>query len=376
MDRRHFLTRAFQGLAVSATSLRASRAKADAADYRFLSACFGRGNNVAAAGGFETAMLDQQGRVIMHGALAMRAHEIALHPAKAMCLAVGRQPGRHSTMIDLATGRPLFDLALAADHEFNGHAVFLGDGAELVAIEEHVETSVGRLSFYDSATGQWRRAWSSHGIEPHEVLLDVTRHRLIVANGGILQRHAVGEVESSLVTIDLATGEVITKATLPEDLTSLSMRHIALTANGEVAFAMQDQDPQSDLRPLVGVMEETGRLRFLDIPRDIASTLRGYVGSIAIDTSSQVVCATSPKGGVAMFWALASGTWLGHVSIADGCGVAATADAGSFMLTGGKGDIFRVATIDPSGTVMSPHATIVARDPHWQWDNHLTLLPA
>jgi hypothetical protein len=374
MDRRGFLSRIAQGLTIGAASLTGGKAKADAPGYRFLSACLDR--TAATGNGYDSALLDGEGRVLLQTTLAMRAHEIALHPTASRCLAVGRQPGRHSTMVDLADGRALHDLAIADDHEFNGHAVFLGDGSEVLATEEHVETSIGHLSFYDSDSGRWLRSWSSQGIEPHEALADASRGRLIVANGGILQRQAVGEVESSLVILDLADGKVATKSMLPDDLATLSMRHIALTTTGEVAFAMQDQDAQSDIRPLVGVMDLQGKLRFLAIPREIALTLRGYVGSVAVDRDSQVVCATSPKGNVAMFWALQDDRWLGSLAIADGCGVAPTGQAGQFMLTGGKGDILLATVLDRAGKPISPRATILAQDARWQWDNHLTLLAA
>jgi hypothetical protein len=370
MDRRGFLSRMTEGLIRRDNNV----AKADLARCRFLSACLGNG-------GFEAALLGRQGHVALQITLAMRAHEIALHPAAAQCLAVGRQPGRLSTMIDLATGRALYDLTPSEEHEFNGHAVFLSTGDELVLTEEHIETHIGRLSFYESATGQWLRSWPSQGIEPHEALIDKTRNRLIVANGGILQRGAIGEVDSSIVVLDLADGQVLVKTTLPEELASLSMRHLALAASGEVAVAMQDQDPQSDLRPLVGMMGLDGQLRFLEIPRDIAMTLRGYIGSVAIDRSSQVVCATSPKGNAALFWELArdrhtSDRWLGSVRIADGCGVAPSGQPGSFVVTGGQGDILLVETLNRSGQPAAPRSSVLARESRWQWDNHLTLLAA
>ncbi|HVJ35011.1 MAG TPA: DUF1513 domain-containing protein [Terriglobia bacterium] len=339
---------------------------------RFLSACLGRDG----AGSFEAAILEADGRVSMQTMLKMRAHEMALHPSRAICLAAGRQPGRYSTMIDLATGRSLFDLALAADHEFNGHAAFIGAGEELITTEGHVETSLGRLSFYDAATGRWLRAWPSHGIEPHEALVDEARRRMIVANGGILQRQAVGEVESSLVVLDLMDGHVIGRTVLPEELATLSMRHLAMTASGEIAVAMQDQDAQSDLRPLVGIMDLRGRLRFLEIPREIALTTRGYIGSIAVDRASRITCATSPKGNVAMFWSLAEGRWLGAIPVADGCGVAPAGAPGTFLLTGGRGDILLARTLDAADMPMKPEATVLTRNSSWQWDNHLTLLAA
>ncbi|HVI87402.1 MAG TPA: DUF1513 domain-containing protein [Dongiaceae bacterium] len=378
MERRHFLSRLTQGLAASVFgdgTAAANEAKLPADGMRFLSACLGR-ESVGRTGGFEAAALSAGGQVIGQTVLKMRAHEIALHPSKRICLATGRQPGRTSTMIDLVSGAPKFDLALDAAYEFNGHAVFLGAGEELVATEEHIETSIGRLSFYDGATGDWLRAWSSHGIEPHEALVDVARKRVIVTNGGILQRQSVGEVASSIVVLDLKDGTLIGKTELPEELNSLSMRHIALSAQGEVAVAMQDQDAQSDLRPLVGVMDTAGKLRFLDIPREIAETTRGYIGSVAIDTASRVTCATSPKGNVAMFWSLVDDRWLGTVRIPDGCGVAPAGKPGAFVITGGRGDILLAETVNAAGEITAPTASVLAQDPSWQWDNHLTLLTA
>jgi len=129
------------------------------------------------------------------------------------------------------------------------------------------------------------------------------------------------------------------------------------------------------------VMDTAGKLRFLDIPRAIAETTRGYIGSVAIDTGSRVTCATSPKGNVAMFWALASSAgdddrWLGTVRIADGCGVAPAGSPGAFVITGGRGDILRADTLDAAGALVAPSATLLAQDPSWQWDNHLTLMRA
>jgi hypothetical protein len=373
MERRHFLSRLTQGVAATIFGTDKAGAGAPAENLRFLSACLGRGD-AGANGGFEAATLTAGGQVVGQTALKMRAHEIALHPSHASALATGRQPGRFSTMIDLATGEARFDLAIDPSHEFNGHAVFLGDGAEIVATEEHVETSAGRLSFYDGATGHWLRAWSSHGIEPHEALVDPARNRIVVANGGILQRQSVGEVASSIAVLDLGDGTPIGKTALPEELNSLSMRHLALSATGEIAIAMQDQDAQSDLRPLVAMMDGAGRLRFLEIPRAIAETTRGYIGSVAIDSASRAVCATSPKGNVAMFWALDDDRWLGTVRIADGCGVAPAGTPGAFVITGGRGDILRVETLDMTGAAMAPTATVLVQDPRWQWDNHLTLI--
>jgi hypothetical protein len=376
MDRRHFLSGAVRTLMIGAGGLFGRKAGAQAAglDIRFLSACGITDANGKL--GFTAAAIDGHGEAVLKTELPMRAHEIAWHPAGTRCLAVGRQPGRYCSMIDLSNGRKTYDLRIAEDHEFNGHAVFPGTGAQIIATEEHVDSSVGRLGFYDSETGAWLKAWPSHGIEPHELILDEKNDRLIVANGGILQRHAVGEVESSLIILDLRDGSRIAEGRLPEELASLSMRHIALAASGDVVVGMQDQDAQSDLRPLVGLLDPGGKIRFLDIPRDIAMTLRGYVGSVAVDASGRIACATSPKGNVAMFWDLEGEAWLGTAQVADGCGVCGNGKSGGFIVTGGKGDVVEVATMNAAGEPIAPRWQSLARDARWHWDNHLTRIPA
>ena len=376
---RHFLSRGLQSALDGAGNLVGwpRGCKAQPARPRFLSASATVGAPGAETGlNFAAVALDENGKPILNCSLPMRAHEMALHPATQRCLAVGRQPGHLCTMIDLTTGRKLFDLTVEDGYAFNGHAVFLGDGERIVSAEQELSTSRGRLTFYDSDSGMLLDTWSSHGLEPHEVILDPSNDRLIVANGGIVDRNAVGEVDSSLVIIALQDGAVIARATLPEELLSLSMRHMALTGGNDVVFGMQDQDPQSDLRPLVGLLDSTGGIRFLDIPRNVAMTLRGYIGSVAVDSSGWIACATSPKGNLAMFWDLRHETYLGEVRIADGCGVSPANGAGGFIVTGGKGDVIEVATLDENDMSMAPIGRPLIRDARWQWDNHLTRIPA
>ncbi len=376
MERRHFLSRGLQGLLAGTGSLFGRMRDGQAAG---MPAAFLSASGMGEIGGrpaFAATAITSAGKVAMTASLPMRAHEIVKHPSRPWCLAVGRQPGRLSSLIDLESGRTVYDLRIAEDHDFNGHAAMPGDGVQIITAEQEIGTAIGRLGFYDTETGAWLTSWPSHGLEPHELIIDAARQRLIVANGSIIDRNAVGEVDSSLVIFDLRDGAVIAHATLREDLLSLSMRHLALTAAGDVVFGMQDQDPQSDLRPLVGLLDPAGRIRFLDIPREILMTLRGYIGSVAVDSSRQVACATSPKGNLAMFWDLRRESWLGQVAVPDGCGVCASGVAGGFILTGGKGDILAVETCRADGTVGAPAARTLLRDASWQWDNHLTLIAA
>jgi hypothetical protein len=375
MERRYFLSRSVQTLLAGAGGLFGAvrDGKATAKPAGFLSACGTTDEGGRPA--FTAIALDGAGTVAMTCRLPMRAHEIAWHPMQRRCLAVGRQPGRTCSMIDLDTGHKIHDLQIADGYDFNGHAIFAADGSCIIAAEQDAATSAGRLSFYDGETGRWLEAWSSHGLEPHELILDRDRNRLLVANGGIIDRNAVGEVDSCLVSLDLSDGAVLTRTTLPEELLSLSMRHMALTAAGDVVFGMQDQDPQSDLRPLVGLLDPAGKIRFLDIPRETAMMLRGYIGSVAVDSTGWVACATSPKGNAAMFWDLRRESWLGQVAVPDGCGVSASGASGGFIVTGGKGDVLSVATLDTDDKVMEPVATRLAHDARRQWDNHLTRIP-
>nr|WP_298684870.1 DUF1513 domain-containing protein [uncultured Dongia sp.] len=317
---------------------------------------------------FAAVALDRHGIALWQHDLGYRAHDIVADPARQICAIVGRKPGPMVTLCDLATGTSLRGLDSLPNCTFDGHAVFSADGGKLYTTQSQGRAQLGHIAIYDVATGALQSSFSTQGIEPHELLWSADGQQLVVGNGGIVDRHATDPIHSSLVRIDATTGNCLAKTVLDEDLETLSLRHLALLRDSRVVFGAQDQDPATDLRPLVGIIDDAGTVEFLDMPTDIHRRMAGYIGSVAVDRSGAVICATSPRGGLAAFWS-SGGRYLGAVDLADTCGVAGGIADGTFLLTSGHGHRREVSVSDRVITI----AAMQPADP-LQWDNHLSLI--
>lgn len=335
-----------------------------------LAAC---GDNAGGKSGFAAMAFDAAGVQLWRRDLGYRAHDVIADPARRICAMVGRKPGPMVTLCDLATGALLRSLDPLPNCTFDGHAVFSADGSVLYTTQSEGKAQIGHISVYTVADGALAAQFCSHGIEPHELLWAADGVTLIVGNGGILDRNATDAIQSSLVWVDAVTGTCQSRIVLDEDFETLSLRHLARLADGRIVCGVQDQDPATDLRPLVLIADSSGGIQFLDLPRDIHRRLDGYIGSVAVDRSGAVICATSPRGGLAVFWAAASGRYLGHVDLPDTCGVAGGVHPGEFLLTSGYGARLGVGVHAASGTLTTLRPPISDK---LQWDNHLSFTHA
>ena len=333
---------------------------------RYFSAC----NRVPGPQGYAAAGLDAEGHIVWQTPMPARGHTVEVSPDGAHLAIIDRKPGAAITFCKAADGTLLHRIAAPKGYAFDGHAVFDSAGTHLYATESRDEDQAGRIAVFNVADGARIATFSTGGIEPHELIwLDQDRV-LAIGNGGIRDRKAMeAEIESSLVLLDARTGAVEAQHVLDEDFISLSIRHLARSATGEVVFAMQDQDAATDWRPMAGLLTVDGGIEFLDLPQGDLMRLRGYCGSAAIDRSGTVAAATSPHGGTAAFWHLPDRRYLGFVELHDGCGIAAAAAPGSFVFTSGGGTRL-LATASASAVT----AKILERPANNlpQWDNHLT----
>jgi hypothetical protein len=329
----------------------------------YLSACGMDGRFAALA-----VMAD--GRAAWQCGIAARAHDIVADPARNLCAVMGRKPGREAYLCDLSTGGVTRKLAPLGGHSFDGHAVFSPDGAALFTTQSADGSQSGRIVVYDVAAGSVTRQFSSHGIEPHE-LIWVAPDFLAIGNGGILDRHSADAIESSLVLLDLRADQPARRWMLDDEWETLSIRHLARLPQSRIAFGMQDQDAATDLRPLVGIADLAGDIAFLDIPADLQRRLDGYIGSVAVDRSGGIVAASAPRGGAALFWSSTDCRYLGSVALSDVCGIAATEREGEFCLSSGHGMVHKVQ-LDPLAGVIGDGEIAGATQLGVQWDNHLS----
>jgi hypothetical protein len=335
---------------------------------RYFSAC----NLALGPDGYGFAALDANGRIAWSTKAAARGHTVEVAPDGGICAVIDRKPGRAITLCAAVDGRMLGRLEAPAGWSFDGHAVFSRNGSRLYATESRDGDQQGHIAVYRLPDGARIAEFSSGGIEPHELIWAEPDRLLAVGNGGIVDKQAMeAEIDSALTLIDAATGALSARLTLDEELISLSIRHLVRSAAGEIAFAMQDQDPATEWRPLVGVMGSDGKLELLEMPQPELMKLRGYCGSAAIDRAGTIVAATSPHGGFAALWNLPERRYLGGVELRDGCGIAPAEAPAQFVLTSGNGTRL---LIDASDGVTSRVLERPA-DGLPLWDNHLIAMP-
>ncbi|MGB0671332.1 MAG: DUF1513 domain-containing protein, partial [Rhodospirillales bacterium] len=228
----------------------------------------------------------------------------------------------------------------------------------------------GILQPRDPGTGAAQGpGWSTGGIGPHE--LRALKGRIVVANGG-LKTHPdsgrqvlnPGDMQSSVCWLDSATGKLSGRAELAEDLSSLSLRHMA-AAEDRVFIGAQDQAPDGTERPMVFAGRADGGMAPLHRPDGGWLAWRSYVGSLAFDPSGTLVAASTPRGNRVGIWRVADGAWVAGHPERDVCGLAAGTAPGRFLLSSGMGDLVEVAVAPGRVDVLNRRRFDRA------WDNHL-----
>ena len=308
--------------------------------------------------------LGQGGQAVFAIPLPSRGHAAAAHPVRPEAVAFARRPGTFALVIDCANGRVAHRLTPPEGRQFNGHGAFSIDASVLYTSEVVAETSEGRLGLWDAANGYLRMGEvATGGLGPHE-LRRLPDGMLVVANGGI----ETDPSDRTKLNIDTMApnlayltpdGAIAERVTLDPDLHQLSIRHLALGPDGEVAFAMQWEGDPSEPVPLLGLHRRGGAARLCP-PDDLeAWAMKGYAGSIA--WAGDTIALTSPPGGVVQLFD-AGGAYRSTIRRTDASGVAPL--GGALMVTDGTGAISRI-----EGGAISPLGRF-----DLAWDNHLVAL--
>jgi hypothetical protein len=321
-------------------------------------------------GNFSAALFTLSGdlRVVE---LPERGHDVTRKPDGSEWVAFARRPGRFGVAIPI-DGRPPVWFASKPDRHFFGHGVYSADGKLLYTTENDYEHAAGVIGVRD-ATDSYRQIgeFSAHGMEPHDVALLGDGKILVIANGGIethpdhgAEELNLGEMQPSLVYLDLETGDLLEEQKLPPALHQLSIRHLAVASRDTVAFGCQYRGPEEDAPALVGFHARGEEPVIVEAPVDTQMGLRNYIGSIDADRSGGIVAASAPKGGLVTYWDVAACRYLGVSSLSDGCGLAPTHKSARFLLTSGEGWL---VTADAGGGAQRQMSD-------FQWDNHAILV--
>ncbi|MGQ0457135.1 MAG: DUF1513 domain-containing protein [Hyphomicrobium sp.] len=315
-------------------------------------------------------LLSRDGAVLRNIPLSARGHDVAMHRVSGRAVAFARRPGTFAVAFDVRRpGAPIVFDAIENRHFF-GHGAFSLDGRLLFASENDIAGARGVIGIYD-AESDYRRIGEhpSHGLGPHEIVLLGDGRTLAVANGGLDTAPEAGRenlnldaMEPSLAFLDSRTGALKARHALTGDLRRLSLRHIAADAFGRVWFGGQWEGDLSNAPALIGSAGIDRDLELIADGEAPARSLKGYIGSVAIDARGSIFAASAPKAGRVVYIDCATGRNVSQSMLRDACGVAGEED-GSFCVSSGFGALRRET---PAGSIISEAelATLA-------FDNHL-----
>ncbi|MFC3327444.1 DUF1513 domain-containing protein [Mesorhizobium cantuariense] len=356
IDRRDFLKAA--GIGFMAAIAPSAWAKTLAADAVFATAFVKRD------GSYGAAVLSEAGKLLHAIDLPDRGHDVTFDPVSKRSVVFARQPGTFAVVFDHSGREEPLTIASVTGRHFFGHGVFSADGALLYATENDFDNAAGVVGVYD-ARAKFNRIgeFPTYGMGPHELLLLSDGRTIAVANGGIETHPDYGRAELNIATmkpsyalIDRVTGDLIEKHQLPAALHQLSIRHMDTDPSGTVWFGCQYRGAGTDLPLLVGRAARGKALQLLDMPQDVLSGFRNYIGSVAANPAAGTVAVSSPEGNSLVVIDTASGRIVSNSALVEVCGVAP--DGAGFMATTGAGEI-----IEGSGATRS--------EPDYVWDNHM-----
>lgn len=329
-----------------------------------------------ANGKYSAAIFDRLGLDVNSVALPGRGHDICVNPISRTCVAFARRPGNFAVAFTPDRSTPPIFFTTPDDRHFHGHGVFSADGRLLYTTENDFDNERGIIGVYDSSRGYARIGeFESFGIGPHDLALMPDGVMLTIANGGIATHPDFDEgrtplnlatMKPSLVYLDTRNGDLIERYELPREMHQVSLRHMDIGTEGRIVIGCQTHHAERFDLPLIYSHRRGAELSRISIDKHLSFSLRGYVSSVAMDASGEIVAVTSSHGGRVLFLDVASGKLLGKRQIADVSGVASAYKNGQFLLTSGDGSIFEGASEGASGT---QH-----RDSSQHWDNHAVRL--
>lgn len=219
-------------------------------------------------------------------------------------LVAGVRPGGWLLRID-GDGRVVQQVRVEGegDSRLNGHAILGATGDVVLTTETDYAAGRGRIGVRDRQSLKKLDQWDSHGIEPHQALLDAEGH-VIVANGGIPRtltdkKYDLHRMKSSLVRLDGRNGRLLRQWQL--DDSRLSLRHIAWSeapdGRRRLGIAMQAEHDDAAARktaPSLAVLDGDT----LTLPSDGGA---GYAGDIAPAWNGGFALSNN-QAGLAQLW--------------------------------------------------------------------------
>jgi hypothetical protein len=328
--------------------------------------------------GYQVGVLTQRGAALEVSAaldVPTRAHGVWAE-AGGTLLAVARRPGDWLLRWrpDGAHGGKAIAWGwIEPDRAFNGHVIASADNKRLYTTETNLETGQGLIGLRDAATLEKTGEWPTHGMDPHELLLDGDGS-LMVANGGIpavpetgrLKIH-MDRMDASLVRLDTRSGELLGQWRLADK--RLSLRHIAWgepVAGGKpgqrlLGIAMQAEHDDASVKTAAPVLAVFDGERLQTHAAAPGQLLAGYGGDI-VHTAGGFAVSCPRANGVALW--RADGQWTGFLPLQEACALGVTAAPASSAVVWAGGRSAALAR-DGRGQTRVSALHGVRLDNHW-----------
>ncbi len=326
-----------------------------------------------ASGSYAVIRLDGQGVERWQAPIPTRAHGVLWHGAAGRIVAVGRRPGFWMAIFDAADGRKLLHLEPPEGRHFQGHGLISPDGRRLYTTENAFDEERGVVGVWDLADSGRRLGEVPAGVGLHGLCFMPDGRTLGVAVGGVLTHPDLGRVKlnldsmkPALLYVDSHTGTVEETVTLGPERHQLGIRHIAVSADGLVCAALQDEGPAEAGRPLLLVHRRGSAPVTPPLPPAFATgRLRGYSGDVVIDPAGRIAAISCPRGNAVLAWNPRSGDFLWAAEVPDVCPIAMQVN-GAILTAGGDGAIR--SWLDGAETDVRPADPFGPR-----FDNHMSL---
>ena len=317
---------------------------------------------------FMVSAFDSNGLERFSLELPARGHGFAVSPDGRQCAIFARRPGKYILVLDPQNGLIITTINAPENRIFYGHGTYSPNGRYLFATEKNVTTGDGVITVRDCFNDfQKVHEYGNIGIGPHEMTFMPDGKTAVIAVGGIQtrgrQKINIETMRSLLVYLDVSTGQVLDSFSLSDQHQQLSIRHLDVNQNGQVAAVMQYQRKDRDM-PLVLFHNGESVIEPIIAPPPIAKQMKNYCGSVQFDKSGKYIAVTSPRGNIVTIWQ--NGSFITHFEIPDGCGVSATEKNNTFMITSGLGGGFTY-NVSTNTVIEQDSMFLMSRI----WDNHL-----
>jgi len=291
-------------------------------------------------------------------------------------LAVARRPGDWLLRWkpgEAGGGKAIAWAWIEPDRTFNGHVIASPDGKRLFTTETNLETGQGLIGLRDAATLEKTGEWPTHGMDPHELLLD-SDGSLMVANGGIPALPETGRLkihmermDASLVRLDARTGTLRGQWRLADK--RLSLRHLAWGApiagstqgQRQLGIALQAEHDDAAAKAAAPVLAVFDGQRLQTHAAGAGQALSGYGGDIAHTAGGFAV--SCPRANGVALWR-DDGQWAGFLPLQEACALAADAPPGGEAKLWAAGRLAAL-TRDSRGTTHSSALPDLRPDNHW-----------